>query len=151
MGNFQETRTSSNLPEIIDGGDTIEISEGHDGKPIFLTEQKSTNKAKMACDVVKTRLVPTGGDIDPGVAMTNVLSRMAERRYEQVQAGLTLGRSQVIVLVIFGRIGTGDKQMFQNAIWRMKDKMPEAKLIIVTRWAPVTDFQKFVDDPLQVI
>ena len=92
----------------------------------------------------------TGGDIDPGIALTNVLSRMADRRYEQVQKELTLGRSQVIILVSFGRIGTGDKQTFQNAIWRMKDRMPEAKLIIVTRWAPVTDFRKYVEDPLQV-
>ena len=105
MGNVNNPRSSAKLLEFIDGGDTIEIAEGHDGKPIFLTEQKSTNNAKLACDVIKTRLVPTGGDIDPGVAMTNVLSRMAERRYEQVQAGLTLGKSQIIVLVSFGRIG----------------------------------------------
>ena len=46
MGDIENARSrASKLPEVIDGGDTIEISEGHDGKPIFLTEQKSTNKA----------------------------------------------------------------------------------------------------------
>ena len=32
----------------------------------------------------------------------------------------------------------------------MKDRMPEAKLIIVTRWAPVSNFKRYVEDPLQV-
>ena len=61
MGNVKDSRSSSSdFLEIIDGGDTIEISEGHDGKPIYVEELKSTNKAKLACDVIKTRLVPTG-------------------------------------------------------------------------------------------
>ena len=52
----------------------------------------------LACDIVKTPLMPTGGDIKPGVAMTNVLSRMATRRHDHVQNGLSLGRSQVKIM-----------------------------------------------------
>ena len=33
----------------------------------------------------------------------------------------------------------------------MKDRNPEAKLIIATRWAPVSDFYKYVQDPKQDI
>ena len=54
----------------------------------------------IACDIVKTPLMPTGGDIKPGVAMTNVLSRMATRRHDHVQNGLSLGRSQVKIMPI---------------------------------------------------
>ena len=115
---------------IIDGGDIIEIFEGHDGKPIFTESTKTTNKAEKACQIIKSRLVPTGGDIDPGVSVTNVLSIMAEKQYEQIQTNTNLGRAQVVILVSFGRIGTEDKRLFQNAIWRMKDRMPETKLII---------------------
>ena len=72
--------------EVVDGGDTIEIVEGHDAKPIFVTQ--STNKAKHACDIVKTPLIATmGGDIDPGVAISNALARIAQRRYDQIQKG----------------------------------------------------------------
>ena len=36
MGNVKDSRSSSSdFLEVIDGGDTIEISEGHDGKPIY--------------------------------------------------------------------------------------------------------------------
>ena len=54
-------------------------------------------------------------------------------------------------MVTFGRIGSDDKQLFQNAIWRMKDRNPEAKLIIATRWAPISDFYQYVQDPKQDI
>ena len=40
---------------------------------------------------------------------------------------------QVIVLITFGRIGSDDKNIFQNAVWRMKERYPEAKLIVATR------------------
>ena len=33
----------------------------------------------------------------------------------------------------------------------MKDRNPEAKLIIATRWAPVSDFYQYVQDPKQDI
>ena len=62
MGNFQETRTSSNLPEIIDGGDTIEISEGHDGKPIFLTEQKTLQHILISNAIHHPKGIPQYGD-----------------------------------------------------------------------------------------
>ena len=62
-----------------------------------------------------------------------------------------MGRSQVVILISFGRIGTNDRRNFQNAIWRMKDRMPDAKILILTRWAPISDFVKFVDDPDQDI
>ena len=120
--------------DSIEGGDMIEIAEGHDGKPIFLDNlEEDGNKAKLACDIIKHRLVPTGGDIDPGVALTNSLSRLAKRRHEQIDMETTLGRSQVVILVSFGRISTSDRQLLQNSIYRMKSRMPEAKLIIATR------------------
>ena len=33
----------------------------------------------------------------------------------------------------------------------MRDRNPEAKLIIATRWAPVSDLYKYVQDPKQDI
>ena len=33
----------------------------------------------------------------------------------------------------------------------MRDRNPEAKLIIATRWAPVSDFYQYVQDPKQDI
>ena len=68
-----------------------------------------------------------------------------------IKLGGTLGRGQVIVLISFGRIGLSDQQMLHNAIWRMRDRMPESKLIIATRWAPVNEFNKYVNDAKQDI
>ena len=102
-----------------DGGSILDIAEGLDGRPIFVTdEQNPKSKTDLACDIIKMHWMPTGGNIDPGIAITNVLSRMAERRYVNVQDDLTLARSQVIVLVTFGRIGTDDKTILINAITR---------------------------------
>ena len=134
------------------GGSTLDIAEGLDGRPIFVTdEQNPKSKADLACDIIKTHWMPTNGNIDPGIAITNVLSRMAERRYQNVQDDLTLARSQVIVLISFGRIGTDDKTILINAIIRMKERHPGAKLIIVTRWAPITEFARYVHDAKQDI
>ena len=72
-------------------------------------------------------------------------------RYDQIQDESTRGKSQVVVLVSFGRIGTNDRQDFKNAVWRMKGRTPETKLIIVTRHSPISDFIEFVDDPKQDI
>ena len=68
-------------PRHAEGGDTFEIVEGRHGRPIFISDENDVlNKAEYACRIIKTPLIPTGGDIDPGVALTNVLSRMAKRR-----------------------------------------------------------------------
>lgn len=132
------------------GGDMLEIVEGHSGKPILLSSYQNS-KAELACEIIKTKLIPVGDDIDPGVALSNSLARLAERRHVQLEQGTTFGRSQVVILITFGRINSADKQVFQNALWRMKDRMPESKLIVATRWAPVNDFKKYVSDPNQDI
>ena len=74
----------------MNGGDILEIFEGHDGKPIYVNENSMGNKANLACHVIKNRLMPTGGDIDPGVSVTNVLSRLANNRYQQVFIGTVI-------------------------------------------------------------
>merc|ERR1711879_1123888 len=109
----------------IEGGDTFEVSEGRYGSPIFQSNENDVlNKAEYACRIIKTPLIPTGGDIDPGVALTNVLSRMAKRRYDQLQSSSTFGKSQIVIMVSFGRISTNDRQDFKNAVWRMKNRSP---------------------------
>ena len=96
MGVLLKDHTNTNSDQILNhGGSILDIAEGRDGKPIFLTQTIPKSKSEMACDIIKTPLIPTGGDIDPGIALTNVLSRIAQRRYEQIQTGLSLGRSQV--------------------------------------------------------
>ena len=47
MGNVDNPRSSAKLLEFIDGGDTIEIAEEHDRKPIFLTQQKTLISKNM--------------------------------------------------------------------------------------------------------
>jgi hypothetical protein len=150
MGYLEDKKYSEGI--TVEGGDTLDIAEGRYGRQIFMSEENEVkNKAQVACDIMKTPLIASGGDVDPGVSITNVLSRMAKRRYNQLNQELTLGRSQVIVLILFSRVGSDDKQLFHNAIWRMKDRMPEAKLIIASRWAPVNEFTDYVDDPNQDI
>lgn len=148
---FQSYNLQNEAIHELHGGDMIEIVEGHGGKPIFNNVENGKNKAALACDIIKTRLIPVGDDIDPGVALSNSLSRLAERRHVQLEQGTTFGRGQVVLLVTFGRVNSADKQRFQNALWRMKERMPEARLIVATRWAPVNDFIKFVNDPYQDI
>ena len=150
MGTSDDRRFDA--PTYIEGGDTFEVAEGRDGRQIFVSNENDVlNKAEYACRIVRTPLIPTGGDIDPGVALTNVLARMATRRYEQMKSSTTFGKSQVVILISFGRISTSDRQDFKNAVWRMRSRTPESKLIIVTRHAPISDFVEFVDDPKQDI
>ncbi len=77
--------------------------------------------------------------------------RIAERRYDQLNRGLTLGRSQAVVLVLFGRVENEDRQWLHNAIYKMRERTPEMRLIIATRWAPVNEFVPYVVDPNQDI
>lgn len=131
----------------VEGGSTFEVVEGRHGDPIFNYGNEPGNKAVMACDIIKQILAPTGGDVDPGVALTNSLARMAARQADWLEKGVSQGRSQVVVLVLFGRVASNDRQALSNAVWRMRDRMPEAKLMIATRWAPIRDFFDYVTDP----
>ena len=53
--------------------------------------------------------------------------------------------------VSFARIATPDRQPLRTALWRLRDSKSDARLLILTRWAPPNDFYDFVEDPARDI
>ena len=66
---------------------------------IVVRQKNKSNHALIEYFAIFSSLAPTfgGKDIDPAVAIPTVASRIAERRSNDIERGLSLGRSQVRV------------------------------------------------------
>ncbi len=63
----------------------------------------------------------------------------------QITAGA--GRAQVIVLIIFGRVNSADRQFLNDAVYRIRRYYPSTYLLVLTRWAPRDEFADLVRFP----
>ena len=132
------------VDRFIAGGSVVEVVDGRFGQVIVSSETGDfTNKAHMACQLVRSD-VPQTGDLDPPLVLETVASRIHTRQVERELKGYGDGRAQVVVLILFGQIATGDIAEFNDAVYRVRRYYPSVRLLIATRWASPQEFYEYV-------
>ena len=132
---------------MLEMGSRLEVSEGRFGR-VQHPSQSGQNPGVLACQIwADSWDKPSGGDSDPATALSAAAARMAERRFTDLESGLALGKAQVVILFLFGRVSQKQHRELHRVIWKLANVNPELRVMIVTRWAPHYGFQTLVSQP----
>jgi hypothetical protein len=130
---------------LASGGSTLELSDGRYGNVIISSQQKGdfTNKAHLACQILQSEF-PRLGTVDPAKTLEVTASRLISRAIERQNNEMSAGKALVILMMMFGRIPTGDKKKFNDAVYRIRRNYPSVHLLLATRWAPESEYAPYV-------